>query len=185
MQDKRYYLYRHTTPSGKVYIGITCQKPENRWNNGRGYFNAIKTPFKSSILKYGWENIKHEILFSYLTKDRAKKLEIELIRHYRLLGISLNVTEGGEGTTGMIPWNYKKKLSYEQSNKLRGKHLSNSHEEKLSQAHSKPVIIEEEGVVKEFPSVLKVAEYLGCSGPTVSRYINRKKLYKGVKINYK
>lgn len=42
MQDKRYYLYRHTTPSGKVYIGITCQKPENRWNNGRGYFNAVK-----------------------------------------------------------------------------------------------------------------------------------------------
>lgn len=103
MQDKRYYLYRHITPSGKVYIGITCQKPENRWNNGRGYFNAIKTPFKSSIMKYGWENIKHEVLFSNLTKERAKNLEIELIRHYRLLGISLNVTEEGEGTTGIIP----------------------------------------------------------------------------------
>lgn len=77
MQDKRYYLYRHITPSGKVYIGITCQKPENRWNNGRGYFNAIKTPFKSSIMKYGWENIKHEVLFSNLTKERAKNLEYE------------------------------------------------------------------------------------------------------------
>ena len=77
-------------------------------------------------MKYGWENIKHEVLFSNLTKERAKNLEIELIRHYRLLGISLNVTEGGEGTTGIIPWNYKKKLSYEQSNKLKGKHLSDS-----------------------------------------------------------
>ena len=67
MQDKRFYLYRHTTPSGKIYIGITCQKPENRWNNGGGYFNAVKTPLKSSIIKYGWENIKHEILFSNLT----------------------------------------------------------------------------------------------------------------------
>ena len=32
-------VYRHIAPSGKVYIGITCQKPEYRWNNGNGYMN--------------------------------------------------------------------------------------------------------------------------------------------------
>lgn len=29
-----YTVYKHTTPSGKVYIGITGQKPERRWQNG-------------------------------------------------------------------------------------------------------------------------------------------------------
>lgn len=185
MQDKRYHLYRHTTPSGKVYIGITCQKPENRWNNGRGYFNAVKTPLKSSIMKYGWENIKHEVLFSNLTKERAKNLEIKLIRHYRLLGISLNVTEGGEGTTGIIPWNYKKKLSYEQSNKLRGKHFSDSHKEKLSKAHSKPIRIEGNNLVMNFTSILDAAKFLNCSDSTVSRYAGNHRIYKGFKIEYK
>lgn len=33
-----YKVYKHTTPSKKVYIGITNQKPERRWGkNGRGY----------------------------------------------------------------------------------------------------------------------------------------------------
>lgn len=26
-----YYVYKHTSPSGKCYIGITCQNPEKRW----------------------------------------------------------------------------------------------------------------------------------------------------------
>lgn len=32
-----YTVYKHTSPSGKVYIGITKKKPEYRWNHGRGY----------------------------------------------------------------------------------------------------------------------------------------------------
>lgn len=134
-QDKKYCLYRHTTPSGKVYIGITSQKPKYRWNNGKGYFNSVKTPFKSSIKKYGWDNIKHEVLFTKLSESRAKTLEVELIRHYKSLGISLNITDGGEGTVGVIPWNLNKKLSYEQSNKLKGKKLSVEHRKKLSESH--------------------------------------------------
>ena len=31
---KSYTVYKHTSPSGKVYIGITCRKPEYRWNHG-------------------------------------------------------------------------------------------------------------------------------------------------------
>lgn len=32
-----YKLYRHTSPSGKVYIGITKTSVYARWMNGRGY----------------------------------------------------------------------------------------------------------------------------------------------------
>ena len=55
-----YTVYKHTTPSGKVYVGITQQKPEKRWKNGNGY--KSNKHFYSAIKKYGWDNIKHEII---------------------------------------------------------------------------------------------------------------------------
>lgn len=117
-------VYRHISPSRKVYIGITSRNPAYRWNNGNGYLNARKSIFKSSILKYGWDNFKHEILFTNLVEEKAKSLEIELIRHYKSLGISLNNTDGGEGTKGLVPWNKGIKLPYAKSNKLRGKRFT-------------------------------------------------------------
>lgn len=99
--EKLYCVYRHTSPSGKVYIGITSKKnPEHRWNKGKNYRNSVY--FSKAIKKYGWENIKHEILFSNLKEECAKNLEISLIRHYKNLGISYNITDGGEGVTGLI-----------------------------------------------------------------------------------
>ena len=62
-----YSVYKHTSPNGKVYIGITSRKPEQRWSNGYGYVK--NKHFTHAINKYGWENIKHEILFSNLTKE--------------------------------------------------------------------------------------------------------------------
>lgn len=136
MEDNKFTLYRHISPSGKVYIGITSQPVEHRWNHGKGYTNnSKKTLFKSTIEKYGWDNIKHEVLFTHLSKEKAKSLEIELIRHYKGLGISLNCTNGGDGTWGTIPWNKNKKVPYEQSNKLKGTRLSEEHKKKLSMSH--------------------------------------------------
>ena len=37
MNDKKYVVYKHTSPNGLVYIGITCQRPTRRWNGGNGY----------------------------------------------------------------------------------------------------------------------------------------------------
>lgn len=89
-----YKLYRHTSPSGKVYIGITKTSVYARWNKGRGY-RRNQPAFYNAILKYGWDNINHEILFDNLTKDRAERLEIELIRHYKGLKLSYNIADGG------------------------------------------------------------------------------------------
>lgn len=133
--ESKWSLYRHITPLGKVYIGITSQKPEYRWNKGNGYLNSRKTKPKSSIIKYGWDNIKHEVLFTNLDEDTTKRLEVELIRHYKNLGISLNHTDGGEGVKGITPWNKGIKIPYEKSNKLRGKKLSEEHKKKLSISH--------------------------------------------------
>lgn len=135
MEEVLYSVYRHISPSGKVYVGITCQPVEHRWNHGRGYMNLKKTIFKSTIIKYGWDNIKHEVLFTELPEWRAKRLEVSLIRHYKNLGISLNVTDGGDGCHGVTPWNKGIKVPYEKSNKLKGGHLTEEHKKKLSDAH--------------------------------------------------
>lgn len=93
-------VYRHTSPSGNIYIGITSKTPEHRWRNGEGYKNCVV--FYKAVKKYGWDNIKHEVLFTNLIEEKAKHLEIELIRHYKRLGISYNITDGGDGALGRI-----------------------------------------------------------------------------------
>lgn len=34
---RNWIVYKHTSPSGKVYIGITNQPANKRWKNGMGY----------------------------------------------------------------------------------------------------------------------------------------------------
>lgn len=101
---ENYTVYKHTFPNNKVYIGITQQEPEKRWKNGLGY-DAHQTLMKRAIKKYGWKNIKHEILFQNLSKDKACKKEIELINLYDSTNKQkgYNISQGGEGTIGVKP----------------------------------------------------------------------------------
>lgn len=75
-----YCVYKHTSPTGKVYIGITKRKPEKRWNSGRGY--ESNRYFYRAIQKYGWENFKHEIIVDGLDQDEATETERRLIAEY-------------------------------------------------------------------------------------------------------
>jgi len=78
---KSYCVYKHTAPSGKVYIGITSKRPQTRWANGAGY---VGNPhFARAIEKYGWDAITHEVLLAGLTKEEAEAAEVRLIREYR------------------------------------------------------------------------------------------------------
>lgn len=91
-----YSVYKHTFPNGKVYIGITSRKPESRWGlNGNGY--KLQSLIYNAIQKYGWNNIKHEILFKNLTKKEAEQKEIELIAKYKSNNINFgyNISDGG------------------------------------------------------------------------------------------
>ena len=66
---KTFIVYMHINKiNNKKYIGITCQKANERWRNGKGYKTGR---FKKSIDKYGWDNFEHIILFDNLTKDEA------------------------------------------------------------------------------------------------------------------
>ena len=94
-QDNIYIVYKHTTPNNKVYIGITKKKPNDRWASGFGYEHQIY--FFRAIVKYGWDNIKHEILYSNLTEEEAKTIEIRLIKEYNSTDINCgyNIDLGG------------------------------------------------------------------------------------------
>ena len=76
-----YTVYKHITPNGKIYIGITKRNPLKRWQNGRGY--STNKHFSRAIKKYGWNNIIHKILFSGLSEEEAKIKEIKLIAYYK------------------------------------------------------------------------------------------------------
>lgn len=108
-------VYRHTSPNGKVYVGITNQAPDKRWQGGRGYKRGH---FNNAILKYGWNSITHHYL-SYesgefvwneykastprdltnlFTEAEAKSLEMLYIEKYQshLPSRGYNRTLGGE-----------------------------------------------------------------------------------------
>ncbi|MCM1322803.1 MAG: NUMOD3 domain-containing DNA-binding protein [Acetobacter sp.] len=83
---KHGYIYMHTSPSGKSYIGQTyAAKPEYRWNNGEGYKEC--TLFWRAIQKYGWNNFTHTILeeLDFEDIDELNKLEEYYIIKYNTL----------------------------------------------------------------------------------------------------
>lgn len=99
--SNKYSLYSHISPSGNIYVGITSLLPEIRWGaNGVKYCKHPQYPIARAISKYGWDSFKHEILFSSITEEQAKRFERHLIAFYKLLGISYNITDGGESGNG-------------------------------------------------------------------------------------
>jgi group I intron endonuclease len=124
--EKNYILYLHTTPIGKRYYGITKQKPKRRWRGGSGY--KKNQFFWRAITKYGWNNIKHEILFEGLTEHEAKGLEQYMIQWYDTANpkYGYNITLGGEGTNGLSGENHP----------MYGKHHSEETKQKMSENHA-------------------------------------------------
>lgn len=137
MADVKWSVYKHTCPNNKVYIGITCRKPENRWNNGKGY--KLNKHFYNAINKYGWENIKHEVIANGLEKDEAKNFEIALIALYKSNQpeYGYNHSTGGEGKSGFVPTvETRDKIR----NRLKGNHRPDDVKAKLSKAHKGKVL---------------------------------------------
>ena len=135
-KDGMYCLYKHTTPSGKIYVGQTKQNPLNRWHNGTGYKQNVY--FTNAIEKYGWENIKHEIIEFNLSKEEVDKLEKEYIRKLNANDrrFGYNINDGGNGGGGApLSEAAKKKLS----KALKGRPHSKKHNLNVSIAKGRPV----------------------------------------------
>lgn len=96
---KSWTVYKHISPSGKVYVGISSDV-ERRWAANGYYYHLSDTIFSRALKKYGWDNFQHIIIKEELTKSEACDMEKELIAYYKAKGISYNITDGGEGYCG-------------------------------------------------------------------------------------
>ena len=147
----------HTAPNGKVYVGITGQRPSKRWQRGEGYAGSV---FYNAIKKYGWDNISHKIIATGLTRNEAEDMEIGLIaslnsndRRY-----GYNIESGGK--TSPMSEETKRKISNshlgeknpmfgkkmteeakaKKSEMMRGTHRSEKTKRKISQkAKGRPI----------------------------------------------
>lgn len=145
--ENNYKVYKHTTPNGKVYIGITCQDPHKRWGYGCSYMK--QRYFSTAIKKYGWDNIVHEILYENLSQKEAEDKEIELIAKYKSNNreFGYNIANGGK-SRGMVSEETRELISkiqkgrkqrpetiQKRANSNRGKHRSEETKRKISEAN--------------------------------------------------
>ena len=131
MTEKKYCVYVHTNKvNGKKYIGITCRNPEVRWQNGQGYKRQPK--FYAAIQKYGWDGFAHEILFDGLTLQEANDKEREMIELYDSMNNGYNLTEGGEGASGL---HHTKESRVKMSQSRKGREMDEAWRKKLGDSH--------------------------------------------------
>ena len=94
-------VYMHTVlANNKKYVGQSTASAQTRWGaNGHRYKGQY---FYRAIEKYGWDNMKHEIIAENLSDEEADKLEKELIEKYKTNNrkYGYNITAGGRDGAG-------------------------------------------------------------------------------------
>lgn len=129
-----YFVYMHEhIKTGKKYIGITSQKPEQRWREGRGYAPGY---FRSAVDKYGWDAFSHKILFDGLTKEEACRMEQELIAKYKTnnKAYGYNASIGGESGSKGSHHKKSEETKRRLSAALKGKPKSAEHRKHTGEA---------------------------------------------------
>lgn len=189
-------IYKHTFPNEKVYIGLTCQTNKNRFRNGNGYQEC---PIMwRAICKYGWENVKTEIIEENIpTLSEAKLRERFWIKEYNSFinfpnSCGYNATLGGEGYTiydrEAIYKDWKDGLSNKQIREKYGINkdsITNILKSfgvtiKEMRAHTAKTISETQNIYREPAYQLwlqgfsrkEISEKLGCSIDSVIRALN-------------
>lgn len=203
-ESKNYIVYKHTCPNGKVYIGITCETLAQRCKRGKGYRpNQI---FWKAILKYGWDNIRHEILYEGLSCKEAEQKEIELIAEYKSNQIEYgyNQASGGGVNCGFtLKESTKKKISEANKGKNNGmygkrfKHTDEAREKFMAYVQvrdyacgknpkaKKVYQFSPEGeVVKVWDCIKNASAFLGISYSYLIKIMRAKKLYNGFVWSY-
>ena len=195
----KWCVYAHISPSNKYYIGITSQKPNDRWRSGRGYKH--NEYFTRAINKYGWDNFQHEIIASNLTEEEAKNFEKILISKLKSNNskFGYNITAGGDGTVGVSHYGednpfYGKHHSEEtkiimkenhydafgENNPFYGKQHSEETKQKIREANGKPVcqFDMDMNLLNEYPSAKYASQITDIYPSMILGCCNQLKGYK-------
>lgn len=91
---KLYIIYKFTSPSGKGYIGQTCNLKQRITQHKKKCSHC--SAFSNSIEKYGFDNFTLDILDENLTIEEANNKEQDYIKEYNTLSPNgYNLTTGG------------------------------------------------------------------------------------------
>ncbi|MDD4242774.1 MAG: GIY-YIG nuclease family protein [Bacilli bacterium] len=126
MKNKTYLIYKYTSPSGKSYIGQTCdlKRRENSHKCSTGC-----SSFARAKEKYGFENFIREILEEGLTLEEANERESYWIaEHNTLVPNGYNLMTGGNNST---PCEESRKLMSEAG---LGREKTEEHKKKIAKA---------------------------------------------------
>ena len=141
MQPDTAHLYRLTSPSGRVYIGI-AKNTRKRWQEHvQSARNGSRCVLHSAIRKYGFDNFKKEVLVTS-TFAYVKDLEVKAIAAYGTMApVGYNLTAGGDGTNGYAhTGETKQRVSAAQ----KGRTFTEEHKRRLSEARKGKTMSEEQ-----------------------------------------
>lgn len=172
--EKNYIVYCHINSiNNKKYVGITKQKPEQRWRHGKGYKGQTK--FWNAIQKYGWNNFEHIILFENLTCDEALKKETELILYFNSIENGYNV----ELSTSIT--NHDEATRIKLHNAMLGKKHTEETKKHIAEikqeACGKKVMCIETKVI--YPSIGEASKQTGVDKSSISRVCKGRQITAG------
>ena len=158
-----YSVYKHTSPDGKVYIGVTKQDPKDRWCGGFGYADNLY--FLTDIMTFGWVNFQHEVLETGLNEQEALEKEAELIAMYRSTDPKFGYNRSPGRVITRIP--HLKRLSKEDNNPIKKSKLGGS----KTYNTARPIRCVETGDV--FPSINSVARSLDVDPTSLKKQMRQ------------
>ena len=98
-----FLIYKHTSPSGKSYIGLTSKSIDERFSGHciQAFSQNSQTHFHQAIRKYGKDSFESEILVENIeTFEEAAEFEIMFISEFNTFEAGYNMTKGGRGLNG-------------------------------------------------------------------------------------
>ena len=173
-EEKLYTVYRlKNVVTQKNYIGMTSMKPQKRWC--REYTGKMKEAIHAFPLDLCW---KKHIEFQTPNKEQALELESELMKWYDSVENGYNTSEYGSGDFKRSE-ETRRKISEARTGKKNplfgmtgekaywyGKHLSEEHRKKLSEAMGVNGILQysKDGeLIAEYPSTHEASRQTGCN----------------------
>lgn len=133
-----FIVYRHCSPSGKSYIGVTSRSVEERFNE---HVRLAKREniyhFHQAINKYGAESFITEILEENVPSTKIVESEKFWIKKFDSFKNGYNMTEGGQGHTAGFKHTEETKKKISESHL--GKILTDEHKKNIGLASSKQI----------------------------------------------
>jgi len=101
---KTHYIYKLTSPSGKVYIGRAVHFKKRMTTHKHTAKSGVKRPLYEAIRKYGWDSFVKEIIDTTVGDQSAYDLELKYITDYDSINkgynVSLKTSDGGNKWEG-------------------------------------------------------------------------------------